>query len=148
MKETEFLQIFENYRYGIEKVLPAYLNASFTDTEALVDEMALILDSRDALGAALAGAFGLRQSHLQAIDRLDEQFLSLKDQLLNLLPFYERFRQQVQPPRNHWWYYYDQIVSSQPSKPSKQSLPIYWVPLTGYGAYRVPKRRVRQLVAA
>ncbi len=72
MKETEFLQTFANYRYGIEKVLPAYLNGSFTDTEALVDEMALILDSRDTLGAALAGAFGLRQSHLQAIDRLDE----------------------------------------------------------------------------
>ena len=129
MKEQKFRQALENYRCGVTQILPSYISGHFADLEALTDEIALVLDSRDILAEALAESFRLMQTDLDQIDRLDQQLLKMKDDLLNLTSAYTVFRQQVRPPRNHWWYYLDEIVSA-PLMPSPDLAPTnYWLPL-------------------
>ncbi len=101
----------ENYRYGVTEVLPGYISGRFVDIEALTDEIALVLDSRDALAKSLAESLRLMQPYLDEIDQLDQQLLQIKDNLLQLTPAYAVFRHQVRPPRSQWWYYLDEIVS-------------------------------------
>ncbi len=129
MKEQKFRQALENYHCGITEILPGYISGRFVDLEALTDEIALVLDSRDILAEALAESFRLMQPDLDQIDRLDRRLLEMKDDLLGLSSTYTVFRQQVRPPRNHWWYYLDEIVSA-PLIPSPELSPAnYWLPL-------------------
>ena len=129
MKEQKFRQALENYRCGITEILPGYISGRFADLEALTDEIALVLDSRDVLAEALAESFRLMQSDLDQIDQLDQQLLEMKDDLLSLSSAYTVFRQQVRPPRNHWWYYLDEIVSAPFTLSPELSPTNYWLPL-------------------
>jgi len=129
MKDQKFHQTLENYRCAVTQILPAYISGRFTNLEALTGEIALVLDNRDTLAEALAESFRLMQTDLDQIDRLDQQLLEMKDDLLGLTSAYTVFRQQVRPPRNHWWYYLDKIVSA-PLTPSPELSPTnYWLPL-------------------
>ncbi len=49
MEERDLKTMLNNYRYGVQKVIPAYLTGKMTDEEACVDELALVLHSRDEL---------------------------------------------------------------------------------------------------
>jgi hypothetical protein len=134
-EDATFQPALENYRYGVTKVLPGYVSGRFVDLEALTDEIALILDSRDALAKSLAESFRLMQSCLDEIDQLDQQLLQIKDDLLQLAPAYTVFRNQASPPRSQWWYYLDEIVSTPPA-PSPQVT--YWLPLTSHSVAASP----------
>jgi len=130
MSAQELALALENYRCGVAEILPNYISGRYVDLEALTDEIALVLDSRDTLAEALAESFRLMPSLLDQIDRLDQQLLKIKDDLLQMAPAYTVFRRQTRPPRNHWWYYLDEIVASPHLQPVGSSLKGYWLPLT------------------
>lgn len=117
----------ENYRLGVQNILPGYLRAAYQD-DALIDELALVLQSRDWLESALAVAPQYVRHHLSDIEAVDQQLLVLKDRLLAQVPLYTSFREQMPRPRSHWWYYLDKIVTeTQLSAKGKQ--PAFWLPL-------------------
>jgi hypothetical protein len=124
---TDFQIELENYQTGLQTILPSYLNGTYTD-DAFLDELALVLQSRDWLESALAAAPRLAHEHLVTIELLDRDLLTIKDQLLEKASsFYQTFRQQAPRPRSHWWYYLDTIIA-QFNSPSKQIE--FWLPLT------------------
>jgi hypothetical protein len=124
---TDFQIELENYQTGLQTILPSYLNGTYTD-DAFLDELALVLQSRDWLESALAAAPRLAHEHLATIESLDQDLLTIKDQLLEKASsFYQTFRQQAPRPRSHWWYYLDTIIA-QFNSPSKQIE--FWLPLT------------------
>jgi hypothetical protein len=129
MNQQDFQQTLKNYRDGVNQVLPDYVNGRVNDSEALADELGLVLYSRDVLARALAASHPLALRHLREIERLDQKFLALKKGLLPLVPFYTSLRKRKPRSRSQWWYYLDEIVS-WPQKPSPQPQPTsYWLPL-------------------
>ncbi len=56
MKQNDFEIALNNYRDGVQKTLPAYLSGKMAGEEAWVDELALLLHSRDELEWAFAGS--------------------------------------------------------------------------------------------
>lgn len=130
MKKKDFKQTLENYRYGVSQLLPDYVNGRLNDSEALADELGLVLYSRDVLAQALAVGHRLALKHLSEIERLDQEFLSLKKRLLPLVPFYTSLRKRKPRPRSQWWYYLDQIVSLPQNLPPQPAPTSYWLPLT------------------
>ena len=126
--QEDFQIELENYRLGLQTILPAYLDKNYTD-QALVDELALVLHSRDWLESALAAAPRYTREHLAEIEALDRCLLALKDKLLASAPFYPSFRQQAPRPHSHWWYYLDQIVTHPDRFPDRSSQGEFWLPL-------------------
>lgn len=126
---TKDFQIeLENYRLGLQTVLPSYVNGIYTD-QALTDEIALVLHSRDWLESALAAIPRYAREHLAAIEALDQRLLALKDKLLERAPFYPTFRKQAPRPRSHWWYYLDKVVTRPAHLPDRSSQIEFWLPL-------------------
>lgn len=126
ISQTDFQIELENYQTGLQTILPSYLDGSYTD-DAFLDELALVLQSRDWLESALAAAPRLAHAHLATIESLDQNLLAIKDQLLqSASSFYQTFRQQAPRPRSHWWYYLDTIIVR--SKASSQQIE-FWLPL-------------------
>lgn len=118
----------DNYRLGLQTILPGYLNGTYTD-EALTDEIALVLHSRDWLESALAAIPRYAREHLAAIEALDRRLLTLKDKLLERAPFYATFRNQTPRPRSHWWYYLDKVAARPSHLPDLDSQVEFWLPL-------------------
>ncbi len=54
MEQNDFEIALNNYRDGVQKTIPAYLTGKMADEEAWVDELALLLHSRDELEWAFA----------------------------------------------------------------------------------------------
>ena len=133
MEDHDFETVLNNYRYGAQKVIPAYLAGGMADEEAYVDELALMLHSRDELEWAFAVSPRLWQKYGAQVNELDRLLLTMKEVILERIPNYVTFRQQFPRPRSHWWYYFDEIVSL-PAKPAadgeRLSTPEgYWIPV-------------------
>jgi hypothetical protein len=134
MMETHDFEIsLNNYRDGVQKIIPAYLTGKMADEEACADELALVLHSRDELEWAFAMSSSLWQTYGPQVDELDRLLLAMKDAVLAYVPTYTTFRQQFPRPRSHWWYYFDEIVSlPAQSAVSDETLTIpkgYWMPV-------------------
>lgn len=131
MKQYDFEIVLNNYRNGVQKVIPAYLTGKMADTEAWVDELALVLHSRDELEWAFAISPPLWEAFGTKVEELDRLLLSMKETILTRFPAYTTFRQQFPRPRSHWWYYFDEIVSlpDQTTTSKKHSLTPsgYWM---------------------
>ena len=133
MIDQEFELALNNYRYGVQKVLPAYLTAKMADREASVDELALVLHSRDELETAFGASPRLWQEYGPQVDELDRLLLAMSETILNHFPDYVTFRRQFPRPRSHWWYYLDEIVPNpnillaNDRRPTQ--LPGYWMPI-------------------
>ena len=133
MEEHDFKTVLDNYRYGVQQVIPAYLTGKMADGEAWVDELALVLHSRDELEWAFAVSPRLWQKYGTQVDELDRLLLAMKETILKHFPDHVTFRQQFPRPRSHWWYYFDEIVplparvvtnGEQLAEP-----PGYWMPV-------------------
>lgn len=133
MEEHDFETVLENYRYGVQKVIPAYLTGKMADEEACADELALVLHSRDELEWAFAMSPRLWQKYRAQVDELDRLLLAMKEAILEHIPNYVTFRHQFPRPRSHWWYHFDEIISL-PVRPAVGSEPLtipkgYWMPV-------------------
>ena len=130
MEERDFEISLNNYRDGVQKIIPAYLTGKMVDVEAWVDEFALVLHSRDELEWAFAQSAYVWQTYGTQVDELDRLLLAMKETILAHLPTYTTFRQQIPRPRSHWWYYFDEIVSlpASDSEPAP-NLKGYWMPV-------------------
>lgn len=133
MEERDFEIVLSNYRYGVQKVIPAYLTGKMADEEACVDELALVLHSRDELEWAFAVSPRLWQKCGAQVDELDRLLLAMKEAILERIPAYATFRRQFPRPRSHWWYYFDEIVSLS-AKPAVSDERLitpkgYWMPV-------------------
>ena len=133
MEEHDFETALNNYRYGVQKVIPAYLTGKMADEEAYADELALVLRSRDELEWASAISPRLWQRYGAQVDELDRLLLAMKEAILERVPDYISFRQQFPRPRSHWWYYFDEIISL-PASPSGGDERLaqprgYWMPV-------------------
>ena len=133
MEERDLKTILNNYRYGVQKVIPAYLTGKMTDEEACADELALVLHSRDELELAFAVSPRQWQKYGTQVDELDRLLLAMKETILERMPNYVTFRHQFPRPRSHWWYYFDEIVPL-PARPSiafeRLTRPKgYWMPV-------------------
>jgi hypothetical protein len=111
MQQNDFEIVLNNYRNGVQKVIPAYLTGKMADPEAWVDELALVLHSRDELEWAFAISPPLWETFGIKVEELDRLLLSMKETILTHFPAYTTFRQQFPRPRSHWWYYLDEIIS-------------------------------------
>lgn len=133
MKEHDFKTVLDNYRRGVQKVIPAYLTGRMADEEAYIDELALVLHSRDELEWAFALSPRLWQRYGAQVDELDRLLLTMKEAILEHLPDYVAFRQQFPRPRSHWWYYFDEIVPLPTRTPTSGERPTqprgYWMPV-------------------
>lgn len=139
MDERDFNAMLDNYRYGVQKVVPAYLTGKMADTEACADELALVLRSRDELEWAFAASPRLWQQYGPQVDELDRLLLTMQEAILAYVPGYVAFRQQFPRPRSHWWYYFDEIVPLPARAPSSDE---HLVPPRGYWMPVVPLRAV------
>ncbi len=133
MEEHDFEAALNNYRYGVQKVIPAYLTGKMADQEAYADELALVLHSRDELEWAFAVSPHLWQKYGTQVDELDRLLLAMKEAILEHISDYTTFRQQFLRPRSHWWYYFDEIVPLPVRVPTAGERPIqprgYWMPV-------------------
>ncbi len=129
MEREELEMALENYRYGVQKVIPAYLTGKMTDDEAFVDELALVLSSRDEVERLVITTLRLWRDYGQQIDEIDRLFLMLKDAMMQYAPRYRAFREQTPRPRSHWWYFLDEIMAPQEISIAKQAPPRrgYWM---------------------
>lgn len=118
----------QNYQLGLQTILPGYLAGRYTD-QALTDEVALVLHSRDWLEAALAAIPRYAHEHLAEIEALDWRLLASKDALLERVAFYVTFRKQAPRPRSHWWYYLDKIITEPAHFAERGSQVEFWLPL-------------------
>jgi len=132
-EEHDFKILLDNYRYGVQKVIPAYLTGKMADEEACVDELALVLHSRDELECAFAMSSRLWHKHGTQVDELDRLLLAMKEAILGHIPDYITLRQQFPRPRSHWWYYFDEIVPLPVRVPTGSERPTqpqgYWMPV-------------------
>lgn len=133
MEEHDFKDVLNNYRYGVQKVIPSYLTGKMSDEEACTDELALVLHSRDELEWAFGMSSRLWQKYGAQVDELDRLLLAMKGAILEYIPDYAAFRQQSPRPRGHWWYYLDEIVSLPVGVPTGDERPYqpqrYWMPV-------------------
>ena len=133
MKQNDFEIALNNYRDGVQKTIPAYLSGKMAGEEAWVDELALVLHSRDELEWAFALSPQLWQLFGPKVDELDRLLLTMRETILTHFPAYTTFRQQFPRPRGHWWYYFDVIVSlpAQPTGGSeRRPTPTgHWMPV-------------------
>jgi hypothetical protein len=138
MEQHDFEISLNNYRDGVQKVIPAYLTGKLADEEAWADELALTLHSRDELEWAFATSPSLWQEHRVQVDELDRLLLAMKEAILAHWPAYATFRQQFPRPRSHWWYYLDEIVSlpTQPTEAQEHLTTTkgYWMPVVPFKA--------------
>lgn len=111
MEQTDFDITLKNYQDGVQKIIPAYLSGKMADEEAWVDELALVLRSRDELEGVFAASPSFWQTFGPKVEELDQLLLAMKEEILARFPAYTTFRQQFPRPRSHWWYYFDEIVS-------------------------------------
>lgn len=133
IEQHDFEMVLNNYRDGVQKIIPAYLTGKMADEEAWADELALVLHSRDELEWAFAISPSLWQKYRVQVDELDRLFLALRETILAHDAHYTTFRQQFPRPRSHWWYYFDEIVAlPAPSAGEGEFAPQssgYWMPL-------------------
>jgi hypothetical protein len=136
MEQQDFEISLNNYRNGVQKVIPAYLTGKLADEEAWADELALTLHSRDELEWAFAASPALWQAFRTQVDELDRLLLAMKEAILARLPAYATFRQQFPRPRSHWWYYLDEIVSlpAHPTELGERTISPqgYWMPVVPF----------------
>lgn len=133
MEEYDFEIALNNYRYGVQEVIPACLTGKMADEEACVDELALVLHSRDELEWAFAVSPRLWRRYGTQVDELDRLLLAMKETILEYIPNYVAFRHQFPRPRSHWWYYFDEIMSlsARPAISGERptTLKGYWMPV-------------------
>lgn len=133
MQDDDIRTLLDNYRYGVQKVIPAYLAGQMGDEEAAVDELALVLHSRDELEWAFATSPGLWQQCRVEVTELDRRLLAMRDAILEYMPYYVAFRRQLARLRSHWWYYLDEILPLPASAPTGEGRPVpspgYWLPV-------------------
>jgi len=137
MEQHSFQEALNNYRYGVQQLIPAYLSGQMTDEEAYVDELALVLQSRDELERAFATSPRLWQEYGAQVEELDRRLLAMREAILERTADYATFRRHLPRPRSHWWYYLGEIVSV-PLSPALSSehpdrLQGYWMPLVASG---------------
>ena len=138
MEQHDFEISLDNYRNGVQKVIPAYLSGKLADEEAWADELALTLHSRDEVEWTFATSPSLWQAYRTPVDELDRLLLAMKEAILARWPNYSTFRQQFPRPRSHWWYYLDEIVSlpAQPTEAEERLTTAkgYWMPVVPFRA--------------
>ncbi len=142
MNRQDLELMLTNYRYGVQKVLPAYFTGKMVDREALTDELALVLHSRDEIEMAFGASPALWREYGPQVDELDRLLLSMSRTILHHVTEYTAFRQQHPRPRSHWWYYLDEIVPL-PARASagdaRQAQPAgYWMPVVPVRTTPVP----------
>lgn len=133
MKDQDMELMLDNYRYGVQKVLPAYFTGKMADREASADELALVLHSRDELERAFGASPLLWREYGPRVDELDRLLLAMNETILKHFPEYVTFRRQFPRPRSHWWYYLDEIVPLPTRAPADNSRLAqatgYWMPV-------------------
>ncbi len=108
-----FLTEFNNYDFGVRRIIPATITSPEDIDSAFSDELDSLLFARDYLEEAL-------QEHpdseeydpfVSRIRELDSLLIAKRHVVMQIITNYPEWRDtlKIKPPKSHWWWYLDQI---------------------------------------
>jgi len=104
---------FENYDFGVRRIIPWTVTSPDDIDDAFSDELDSLLYARDCLEEELQAHPDSEElaPYIDKIKELDFILHAKRHVVLQIIANYPQWRETLKerPPRSHWWWYLDQL---------------------------------------